>query len=90
MYCIDSLHRDDIVDITDFDVVEYQYGVMKQNLNEEVALAVMVGDGRDAGDEMKISEDHIRSIWNDDDLYTIHYDVDVAAARNELQGCPVL
>ena len=35
---------------------------------------------------MKISEDHIRSIWNDDDLYTIHYDVDVAAARNELQG----
>lgn len=86
VYCIDSLHRDDIVDITDFDVVEYQYGVMKQNLNEEVALAVMVGDGRDAGDEMKISEDHIRSIWNDDDLYTIHYDVDVAAARNELQG----
>lgn len=86
VYCIDSLHRDDIIDITDFDVVEYQYGVMKQNLNEEVALAVMVGDGRDAGDEMKISEDHIRSIWNDDDLYTIHYDVDVDAARKELQG----
>ena len=86
VYCIDSLHRDDIVDITDFDVVEYQYGVMKQNLNEEVALAVMVGDGRDAGDEMKISEDHIRSIWNDDDLYTIHYDVDIAAARSDLQG----
>ena len=39
---------------------------------------VDLGDGRDAGDEMKISEDHIRSIWNDDDLYTIHYDVDVA------------
>ena len=86
VYCIDSLHRDDIVDITDFDVVEYQYGVMKQNLNEEVALAIMVGDGRDADDEMKISEDHIRSIWNDNDLYTIHYDVDIAAARAELQG----
>lgn len=86
VYCIDALHRDDIIDITDFDVVEYQYGVMKQNLNEEVALAIMVGDGRDADDEMKISEEHIRSIWNDDDLYTIHYDVDIAAARNELQG----
>ena len=86
VYCIDSLHRDDIVDIIDFDVVEYQYGVMKQNLNEEVALAIMVGDGRDADDEMKISEDHIRSIWNDNDLYTIHYDVDIAAARAELQG----
>lgn len=86
VYCIDSLHRDDIVDITDFDVVEYQYGVMKQNLNEEVALAVMVGDGREDGDEMKISEDHIRSIWNDDDLYTIHYDVDIENAKAELQG----
>lgn len=86
VYCIDALHRDDVIDITDFDVVEYQYGVMKQNLNEEVAVAIMVGDGRDAGDEMKISEEHIRSIWNDDDLYTIHYDVDIAAARNELQG----
>lgn len=86
VYCIDALHRDDIVDITDFDVVAYQYGVMRQNLSEEVALAVMVGDGREVSDEMKISEEHIRSIWNDDDLYTIHYDVDVAAARNELQG----
>lgn len=86
VYCIDALSRDDIVDITDFDVVEYQYGVMKQNLYEEVAIAIMVGDGREEGTEMKISESHIRSIWNDDDLYTIHYDVDVAAARTELQG----
>lgn len=86
VYCVEALHRDDIVDITDFDVVEYQYGVMKQNLNEEVAMAIMVGDGRDEGDEMKIQEAHIRSIWNDDDLYTIHYDVDIDAARNEIQG----
>lgn len=86
VYCIDALHRDDVIDITDFDVVEYQYGVMKQNLYEEVAIAIMVGDGRDEGSEMKISESHIRSIWNDDDLYTIHYDVDIAAARKELQG----
>jgi len=85
VYRTDALHRDDIVDITDFDVVEYQYAVMRENLNEEVATAIMVGDGREA-DEMKISEDHIRSIWNDNDLYTIHYDVDIEAARAELNG----
>lgn len=86
VYRTDALHRDDIVDITDFDVVEYQYAVMRENLNEEVATAIMVGDGREADDEMKISEDHIRSIWNDNDLYTIHYDVDIEAARAELNG----
>lgn len=86
VYRKDALHRDDIVDITDFDVVEYQYQVMKQNLNEEIATAIMIGDGREEGDEYKISEDHIRSIWHDDDLYTIHTDVDIAAAKAELQG----
>lgn len=86
VYRTDALHRDDIVDITDFDVVEYQYAVMRENLNEEVATAIMVRDGREADDEMKISEDHIRSIWNDNDLYTIHYDVDIEAARAELNG----
>lgn len=86
VYRTDALHRDDIVDITDFDVVEYQYAVMRENLNEEVATAIMVGDGREADDEMKISEDHIHSIWNDNDLYTIHYDVDIEAARAELNG----
>ena len=86
VYRTDALHRDDIVDITDFDVVEYQYAVMRENLNEEVATAIMVGDGREADDEMKISEDHIRSVWNDNDLYTIHYDVDIEAARAELNG----
>lgn len=86
VYRTDALHRDDIVDITDFDVVEYQYAVMWENLNEEVATAIMVGDGREADDEMKISEDHIRSIWNDNDLYTIHYDVNIEAARAELNG----
>lgn len=86
VYRKDALHRDDIIDITDFDVVEYQYGIMKQNLNEELAMAIMIGDGRDDGDENKISEEHIRSIWHDDDLYTIHTDVDIAAAKTELQG----
>ena len=81
-----QLQLDDIIDITDFDVVEYQYGVMRQTLLEEVATAILIGDGRDEADEHKISEEHVRSIWNDDDLYTIHYDVDIEAVRNELQG----
>lgn len=86
VYRKDALHRDDIIDITDFDVVEYQYQVMKQNLSEELALAIMIGDGREDGDEMKISEEHIRPIWTDDDLYTIHYDVDIEGMKSELQG----
>lgn len=86
VYVKDELERDDIVDITDFDVVEYQYGVMNMALKEEVALAVLIGDGRETGDAHKISEEHIRPIWLDDDLYTIHGDVDLAAMKKELQG----
>ena len=67
-------------------MVEYQYGIMRSNLNEEIATAIMIGDGREDGDEAKISEEHIRSIWHDDELYTIHTDVDFAAAKAELQG----
>lgn len=86
VYRKDELHRDDIIDITDFDVVEYQYGVMRRNLEEDIAMAILIGDGREDVDADKISEDHIRSIWHDDDLYTIHADVDIAKARAELQG----
>lgn len=86
VYRKDALHRDDVIDIVDFDVVGYQYGVMKQNLLEDIALATMVGDLRDDGDPDKISEEHIRPIWKDDELYTIHYDIDIAKAKAELQG----
>lgn len=82
----DALHRDDIIDITDFDVVDYQYRIMRQNLNEELAMAIMIGDGREEGDELKIQEDKIRPIWTDDDLYTIHYDVDLEGMKTSLQG----
>lgn len=88
VYRTDSLHRDDIIDINDFDVVGYQYQVMMANLKEELALAFLIGDGREDADEDKISEDHIRSIWHEDDedLYAIHADVDIAKAKEELQG----
>ena len=86
VYIKDSMHRDDIVDITDFDPVVYQWGIMREVLDESLAMAIMVGDGRDDGDADKIHEDHIRSIWHDDDLYCIHQDVDIEKAKEELQG----
>lgn len=86
VYRKDSMHRDDILDIQDFDVVEYLWKIMRHNMNEDLALAALIGDGRDEADPDKIHENHIRSIWNDDEMYTIHADVDIEAAKDELQG----
>ena len=86
IYVKDHLDRDDILDIEDFDVVNYQYGVMRITLDEELAMAMMVGDGREDEDPDKISEEHVRSILNDSDPYVIHRDVDFDAAKTELQG----
>lgn len=86
VYIKDEMHRDDIIDITDFDVVNYQWTLMRHLMEEELALAALIGDGRDEADPDKIHEAHIQSIWNDAELYTIHKDVDIAAARAELQG----
>ena len=86
IYYRDALHRDDITDITDFDVVAYQRNIMKRNLEEEIALAALVGDGREIGDPDKISEDHIRPIWRDEDMYTIKAPIDIAAMTATLQG----
>lgn len=86
IYVKDHLDRDDILDIEDFDVVNYQYGVMRITLDEELAMAMMVGDGREDEDPDKISEEHVRSILNDSEPYVIHRDVDFDAAKTELQG----
>lgn len=86
VYIKEALNRDDVDDITDFDVVDYMYGVARQTLNTEVATAVLIGDGREDGDENKIAEDKIRPIWLDDELYCIHADIDIAKAKKELQG----
>lgn len=86
VYIKDEMHRDDIIDITDFDVVNYQWTLMRHLMEEELALAALIGDGREESDPDKIHEAHIQSIWNDAELYTIHQDVDIAAARAELQG----
>ena len=81
-----DLHRDDVVDITDFDYVQYLYNIDKMNLNEELAMAIMVGDRRDDESADKIFPEHIRPIWTDDELFTMHHDIDVEAMRETLQG----
>jgi hypothetical protein len=86
IYYRDELHRDDVIDITDFDVIAFQKGVMKRNMEEMIALAALVGDGREDTDPDKIHENHVRSVWHDDDLYTIKATLDLEAARKELQG----
>ena len=86
VYVKDKLERDDIIDITDFDIVAYQKGIMEDALKRTLALSILIGDGREDGTEGKIKEAHIKSIWNDEELYTIHTDVDVAKAKAELQG----
>lgn len=86
VYVKDTLNRDDILDITDFDVVNYQWKIMRHTMDQTIAQAILVGDGREDIDPDKIKEDHIRPIWKDDDLYCIHQDVDFAKAKAELQG----
>lgn len=86
IYVKSKLDRDDITDIIDFDVVGYMYNMDRMNLNEELATAIMIGDGRAVGAEGKIYEDKIRPIWTDDELYTIHTDVDIATMKTTLQG----
>lgn len=84
VYIRSKLDRDDIVDITDFDVVQYMYGLDRMNLNEELARQITIGDGR-SGDNA-IDPTKIRPIWLDDDLYCIHKTVDIDAMRTELTG----
>lgn len=86
VYVKNALHRDDIIDIVDFDYVQYLYNIDRMMLNEELATAIMLGDGREDGDENKIAPEHIRPIWLDDDLYTLHVDLDIEGAKAELQG----
>lgn len=75
VYIKDKIHRDDIIDIKDFDIVNYQYQIMKLLLNETLATAILVGDGRDELDPDKIHQEHIRAVWLDNDVYTLHYPV---------------
>ena len=79
VYKKQKLDRDDVVDITDFDVVNWLKVEMRGKLNEELARAFLVGDGRNGASEEKINEDNIRPIWTDDDLFTIKKAISVAS-----------
>ena len=84
VYVSTKLDRDDILDIEDFDYVNYMYQLDRLNLNEELARAIMIGDGR-SGDKA-IDATKIRPIWTDDDLFCIHTKVDVQGMRTTMNG----
>lgn len=86
IYIKDELHKDDIDDITDFNVVDAEYQYMRTLLNEELAMAIMVGDQREDDDPDKIATNHIRPIWTDSEYYTIHQDIDFAGTKATVQG----
>lgn len=71
IYKKQKMDRDDVIDITDFDVIAWLKTEMRMMLNEEIARACLVGDGRLASSDDKINEQNIRPIWTDDDLFTI-------------------
>lgn len=84
VYKRQRLDRDDILDITDFDVVAWMKQEMRIMLDEELARAFMIGDGRLASSKDKIKETNIRPIAFDDDLYTVKVDIDAAAKPSEI------
>ena len=75
IYKLQQLDRDDIIDIEDFDVVAWIKGEMQIMLNEEIARAILIGDGRTAANRFKIKEDHVRSIVNDVPLFNIKVNI---------------
>ena len=83
IYKKQKLHRDDVIDITNFDVVAWLKAEMRMMLEEEIARAILIGDGRLPDDDDKIDQSHIRSIYKDDDLYAIHKVMDNIADADE-------
>ena len=83
IYKKQKLDRDDILDITDFDVVAWIKGEMRMMLDEEIARAILVGDGRLTSDDDHIPEQNIRPVWKDDDLYTIKTKITVSTTATD-------
>ena len=86
VYKKQKLHRDDVLDITDFDVVAFVKKEMRMMLEEEIARAILIGDGRLPDSDDKIQDAHIRSIANEEELYCIKYDVKPAEATAEAKA----
>lgn len=83
IYKKQKLDRDDIIDITDMDVVAWLKAEMRVMLDEELARAALISDGREADDEDKISETSIRPIWTDDDMYAHHIKLEAASTADD-------
>ena len=75
VYIKNDIDRDDVIDITDFDIVAWQKKEMRKNLDKELALAMLLGDGRNVSDPNKINEQNIRPVIKDNEMYTIQYTV---------------
>lgn len=87
IYKKQKLDKDDIDDITDFNVVAWIKGEMQMMLREETARAILIGDGRLSSDDDKIKEDHIRPVFNDADLFTVKVPVEIPAnATDEVKA----
>ena len=85
VYKLQKLDRDTILDITSFDVVAWMKGEQRMKLDEELARAFLVGDGRSSAAADKIDENCIRPIWTDDDLFTIKHVINVPTSATEDQ-----
>ena len=85
VYKLQKLDRDDVIDATELDVVAWLKQEMRLMLNEELSRAILIGDGREDQDESKISEDNIRPVYTDDDLYTIKKDVTITSGMDRLE-----
>lgn len=85
IYKKQKLDRDDVIDITDFDVVAWLKTEMRMMLNEEIARAILVGDGRSNSSNDKINEQNVRPIWTDDDVYTIKAEINVTKEATDDQ-----
>ena len=83
VYKKQKLDRDDVIDITDFDVVSWLKGEMRMMLDEELARAFMIGDGRDSSSDDKIQPAHLRPIWGDDPFYTIRAMIELDTTATE-------
>lgn len=83
IYKKQKMDRDDIIDITDFDIVAWLKTEMRMMLDEELARAFLIGDGRLASSDDKIDENCIRPIAKDEDLFTVHVDVTVASSATD-------
>jgi hypothetical protein len=83
IYKKQKLDRDDVIDITDFDVVAWLKSEMRMMLDEEIARAILVGDGRLASSDDKINEQNIRPIWKDEDLYTVKTPITVVSNASD-------